>query len=91
MTARYTHVMLPFMRTTIELSAEHRARLLELAARRGEKGFSGLIEEAVALYLRQERARGAVRRRALARRGSLRGREAEEIRVAVAAWRQRWR
>ncbi len=39
------------MRTTIELRDEHRARLLELAARRGEKGFSRLIEEAVEKYL----------------------------------------
>ena len=28
------------MRTTIELKPEHRAKLLELAARRGEKGFT---------------------------------------------------
>jgi hypothetical protein len=28
------------VRTTIELQPEHRARLLELAARKGEKGFS---------------------------------------------------
>ena len=36
------------MRTTIELSSEHRARLLEIAARRHEKGFSSIIAEAVA-------------------------------------------
>ena len=39
------------MRTTIELKPEHRARLLELAARRGEKGFSSVIAEAVDAYL----------------------------------------
>lgn len=39
------------MRTTIELSDEQRARLLEVAARRGEKGFSKLIQEAVDDYL----------------------------------------
>jgi predicted transcriptional regulator len=79
------------MRTTIELSEEHRARLLELAARRGQKGFSSLIEEAVDLYLRQERVRGEARRRALARRGSLRDRDADALRTAVAAWREHWR
>lgn len=39
------------MRTTIELPDEQRAKLLELAARRGEKGFSKLVQEAVAEYL----------------------------------------
>jgi predicted transcriptional regulator len=35
------------MRTTIELKPEHRARLLELAARRGQKGLSAVIQEAI--------------------------------------------
>ena len=35
------------MRTTIEMKPEHRAKLFELAARRGAKGFSGLVAEAV--------------------------------------------
>ena len=39
------------MRTTIELKPEHRAALLELAARRGEKGFSSLIADAIEAYL----------------------------------------
>jgi hypothetical protein len=33
------------MRTTIEITPVHRARLLELAARRGVKGFSHLVNE----------------------------------------------
>ena len=43
------------MRTTIELKDESRARLLDMAARRGEKGFSTIIGEAVDLYLRTAR------------------------------------
>ncbi len=39
------------MRTTVEISDEHRARLLALAAERGEKGFSKLVQEALDLYL----------------------------------------
>jgi hypothetical protein len=39
------------VRTTIELSASHRAKLLRLAAERGEKGFSRLIAEAIEGYL----------------------------------------
>ena len=42
------------MRTTIEIKPEHRARLLELAARRGNKGFSELVGEALEAYLRAE-------------------------------------
>ena len=39
------------MRTTVELTQEQRARLLDLAARRGEKGFSGIVREAIDAYL----------------------------------------
>ena len=39
------------MRTTIEITDEQRARLLELAAARGEKGFSHLVREAIERYL----------------------------------------
>jgi hypothetical protein len=35
------------MRTTIEMKDEHRAALLEMAAQRGLKGFSVLVEDAV--------------------------------------------
>ena len=38
------------MRTTIEMDDKHRAALLELAARRGEKGFSALVGEAIDAY-----------------------------------------
>jgi len=41
------------MRTTIDLKPEHRARLLELAARRGERGFSSIIGEAVDARLKR--------------------------------------
>lgn len=45
------------MRTTVEISEEIRAKLLELAARRGERGFSTLVEEALERYLREEERR----------------------------------
>lgn len=52
------------MRTTVELTQEQRARLLDLAARRGEKGFSGIVREAIDAYLetyagQSERVRAA--------------------------------
>lgn len=39
------------MRTTIEIPDEQRGKLLEIAARRGDKGFSRLVQEALAQYL----------------------------------------
>jgi len=40
------------MRTTIDLTDEQRARLLAVAARRGLRGYSLLIQEALAEYLK---------------------------------------
>jgi hypothetical protein len=34
------------MRTTVELKPEHRSRLIAIAAKRGEKGFSSVLNEA---------------------------------------------
>lgn len=39
------------MRTTIELADEQRAALLAMAARRGLRGYSSLVQEALAKYL----------------------------------------
>lgn len=39
------------MRTTIDLSDEQRAALLAMAARRGLRGYSSLVQEALAKYL----------------------------------------
>ena len=79
------------MRTTIELKDESRARLLDIAARRGEKGFSALIDEAVDMYLEAADADEARRRAALALRGRLGAKEAARLRGATAALRESWR
>lgn len=79
------------MRTTIEIKPEHRAKLLELAARRGAKGFSQLVTEALEAYLRAEIDREAQRRRAARLKGALPAREAQALRTAAAALRRSWR
>jgi len=79
------------MRTTIELRPEHRARLLELAARRGEKGFSSVIAEAVEAYLKRTAEGDRLRKRALSVRGKLRPSEAELLRSTVRRIREFWR
>jgi hypothetical protein len=59
------------MRTTIEMKPEHRAKLLELAAHRGAKGFSQLVSEALEAYLRAEADREAQRKRAVLLKGAI--------------------
>jgi hypothetical protein len=45
----YLHV-----RTTIELTRAQRAMLLKIAAERGQKGFSKLVQEAIDRYINEE-------------------------------------
>ena len=78
------------MRTTIELKDEYRAKLLEVAARRGEKGFSKIVEEAVAAYLKAIEANEKLRRRALSLEGALNEQQAEQLRAATAELRESW-
>lgn len=79
------------MRTTIELKNESRARLLEVAARRGEKGFSRLVNEAVEQFLDSAVADRERRRAALSLRGRMGNGEARELRAATTALRESWR
>lgn len=65
------------MRTTIELPDDLRARLLEIAARRGEKGCSGLVREAVARYVADLDSRSAQVAKASKVLGTLSRRDAE--------------
>ena len=79
------------MRTTVEISDTNRARLLALATRRGEKGFSRLVDEAVSRLLTEEDHREEARRVALALRGTLAAKEADELSGRTIALRERWR
>jgi hypothetical protein len=79
------------MRTTIEISPEHRARLMELAARRGEKGFSKLVKQALDAYLRSQTGEEKKRRRALMLKGALDSRDAERLRETTREIRESWR
>jgi predicted CopG family antitoxin len=79
------------MRTTIEIRDEHRAKLLEMAARRGEKGFSSIVSEAIELLLQAQAELDEARCRALEVRGSLGEREAEDLRKEVSQLRAEWR
>ena len=76
------------VRTTIELKPEHRARLLELAARKGEKGFSSVIAEALEVYVAGSTEQERSQKRALRLRGRLPPDEARRLRqTSEARWR----
>ncbi len=79
------------MRTTVEITDEQRAHLLKLATERGEKGFSGLVQEALELYLRENQARRERTTAARATLGSFTEKEAELLRQSVRDLRGRWR
>lgn len=78
------------MRTTIEIPDEQRAQLLEIAARRGEKGFSKLVQEALELYLGNVQRQDTLEQ-ALRLRGQLAGEEADALERAAGEIRSRWR
>jgi predicted transcriptional regulator len=83
--------MIGAMRTTVEIDDEHRARLLQLAARRGDKGFSRIVSEAIEQYLTAFDRSEADRRKVLALRGALSLRQADRLRADTALLRRSWR
>lgn len=79
------------MRTTIEITDEQRASLLAIAAERGLKGFSPIVQEALGEYL-AARAGDADRiKAALATRGALDQMEADELSRVCQQIRADWR
>ncbi len=79
------------MRTTIELSDEQRAELLRLAAKRGLKGFSHIVQEALDEYLRRQGGREQAIATALTLKGCLTGKAADDFEARVASLRESWR
>lgn len=79
------------MRTTIEITEAQRAELLKLGAERGDKGFSGVVRDALELYLKHHRARAAAVRAALAVKGCLDAEEGEALLAETRGLRERWR
>jgi hypothetical protein len=87
----HVHVYSEIVRTTIEIKPEHRVRVLELAASRGEKGFSAVVADALKFYLRAQRARGRAIHKALALKGSIGEKEAARLRADTRSIRSHWR
>ena len=79
------------MRTTVELSDEIRAKLLEMAARRGERGFSSVVEEALERYFAEEDRRQRQAEAARAVLGTMSDDEADDLRASIRRLREHWR
>lgn len=79
------------MRTTVEMKAEHRSALLALAASRGQKGFSGVLEEAIEAYLRGDEERKKRNEMFHSLAGVLTEDEGNELEREVKAVRASWR
>jgi metal-responsive CopG/Arc/MetJ family transcriptional regulator len=79
------------VRTTIEILDEQRAKLLKLAAERGEKGFSRLVQEALERYLDEAEEHEQRVQAALAALGTLSEEEAAQLEESVRRLRGTWR
>ena len=75
------------MRTTVEMSNEVRAQLLEIAARRGLKGFSSLVQDALEGYLDDLESEGEKVRRAALLKGAFRDKDAKNMRAVIRSLR----
>jgi HPt (histidine-containing phosphotransfer) domain-containing protein len=79
------------MRTTIELTEDQRAELLRLAAQRGMKGFSLLVQEAIDLFLETQSSRVSLINAAVAMKGSLQNKAADEFEARIKSIKENWR
>jgi len=79
------------VRTTIELPNESRARLLALAARRGLRGYSDIVREAVDRYLVEEERKEMPTSQLLELSGCLSDEEADRALKRIKETWKRWR
>jgi len=79
------------MRTTVELSNDHRSSLHSLAARRGLRGYSKLIQEAVDLYIQEMTAKEGGAKHLLQMRGTWNKEEARKFQKKLRGIRKNWK
>ena len=79
------------MRTTIELSNDHRSALHSLASQKGLRGYSKLIQEAVNLYLKETSRKRKSVNHLLKMRGTWHEEEARQIKKKLAEIRRSWK
>ncbi len=79
------------MRATIELPNRLRAAVLAIAARKGYRGYSRVIIEALEFYLAEKEAKESGLSKLLAMRGAWSEEEAADVRAGVDEARKNWR
>jgi metal-responsive CopG/Arc/MetJ family transcriptional regulator len=79
------------MRTTIEIPDRQRAKLLEIAARRGLKGFSVIVQEAIEHYLEINPPVDEKVEAALSVLGTMSDEQADAIEASIQQMRENWR
>ncbi len=79
------------MRTTIELTNDHRSSLHSLAARRGLRGYSKLIQEAVDLYIQEMTAKEGKVKALLKMRGTWNKKDAKIFSKKLREIRRNWK
>jgi predicted transcriptional regulator len=79
------------VRTTIELSDEHRSALHSLAARKGLRGYSKVIQEAIDLYLTEKSKKEDGVGRLLKLKGTWSRKETEKTRKKLEEIRRFWK
>lgn len=78
------------MRTTIEISSKHRGILLSLAAQRGLRGYSRVIEEALEYYLEHYAKSEKTKKDLLKMKGSWQAEETGKVEKRINELRQNW-
>ena len=78
------------MRTTIEISDKHRSILLSLAAQKGLRGYSTIIQEALDLYIARQTRSENTKMDVLKMKGNWRKNETEEVKQNLAELRKNW-
>lgn len=80
-----------FMRATIELPDHLRAAVMAVAARKGYRGYSRVIVEALEFYLAEKEAKESGLQDLLDLRGSWSSREAASVRSEISRQRKNWK
>lgn len=79
-------------RTNVEIRPEHIAKLREIAAKRGERGYARILAEAIESFIATQALEQERRRRAVAMAGALSDKEADRILDRIRKGRHRpWR
>lgn len=79
------------MRTTIELPDELISILHAIAVKKGYRGYSKVIEEALNFYLKENEKREVGREKILRMRGSWNLTEAKETKIRLEEIRKNWK